>query len=1111
VTDARGRHQLAAASAGVVGQRALVERKKQLGWGGAGGGDEPFRVALDDGDPLVPPRVHALLRGSATNLWQAAGSPLEEANATLHSTRLLGGGAEDPSRWRPPINRFAGVDDPARPRPPSRAAASPGPLAKLDRPPAVALFDDGASREGGDSRAVSDLGSRDSAPRRPRAGEAGRLARSLGRPGDAVVRLQREQARDAAGGLDDSSTTKGKKLAAALAEDEAAAGARAGRPAAAGARGPAASWVMLSPTETAEREWFHFAGDGRRRTLGGDAPRLAKWGRVAGSRVCDGMFSERRWDPDDREDEGGFYFYHRPKTPCAASAPSSLLHLPPPDAVAALGPGALRDGPGLGAAPPPAAPPVVLPPSAPRPPAAPRPPDARAGAPGAAGAAPPPGHVAPAPLTLVTGQPPEPGDDAPSDADESDEEEPFVLEGSTFNQRQYQTRDCVFEDTDKVCEAACAGDWAKALEQRAFATCVASAEREVATAEGRLHAAAVRKSEERAAALALAREAAERRAEEDDGDDDDDLDSFEREAKERDAFKDVPDEVHVPPPPAPPAEPGAGQESEIPNFKGSSLGRFPLVSADFWTSDHLLERSRSVDAFSGTRARGTLTLNHSCPAQAEPDAVFAAVAAALSRSDFRKICYLFDHYCALQALGAPKKATRRSSRGDRGDDDAAAAAAAGDDDDAASRSSSSSSDDDGGDDAAPKGGDLFFLHEQHLLACLGDLGVLGQATAAQARLGDAQARSIFRLATGAQATRRRGNVTATTTFLPGADKGGLGLAPSQRGGQGVILGNAAAAAVLPGFEVDREPSVAHPGGPGGGDDSQDDASHGDASTVGSLASPDPRNRPAGSFDDAPGGDDDDDDDDDGDDGDDDGPAVDPSLVAAAALAEGGGGGLITASRRASAARPPSAEGTPDGSEAGDDRPAERKKKKTKAERQAEAMLNFAMSTAGMGGGRDRAASGDVDRAAPPRLDRARFVEVLVRVALQLYMGLKPPPRPAKAMAMLLQQVALRAPRAALEPRDGFRSSLSGQDKGDSSSLQREWSARARSGKSIHASRALREMIARPKISRCERKTTERGAFDVGNFAPFRCPGRSSTRGTSSGASAPTRASSSASS
>ena len=35
---------------------------------------------------------------------------------------------------------------------------------------------------------------------------------------------------------------------------------------------------------------------------------------------------------------------------------------------------------------------------------------------------------------------------------------------------------------------------------------------------------------------------------------------------------------------------------------------FPTVSADIWTSDHLSERSRSVDAFSGTRARGTPTL-----------------------------------------------------------------------------------------------------------------------------------------------------------------------------------------------------------------------------------------------------------------------------------------------------------------------------------------------------------------------------------------------------------------------------------------------------------------------------------------------------------------------
>ena len=48
----------------------------------------------------------------------------------------------------------------------------------------------------------------------------------------------------------------------------------------------------------------------------------------------------------------------------------------------------------------------------------------------------------------------------------------------------------------------------------------------------------------------------------------------------------------------------------------------------------------------------------------------------------------------------------------------------------------------------------------------------------------------------------------------------------------------------------------------------------------------------------------------------------------------------------------------------------------------------------------------------------------------------------------------------------------GQDKGDSTSLQRECSARARSGKSIHASRPFREMIARPKISQNEWKTAE---------------------------------------
>jgi len=63
----------------------------------------------------------------------------------------------------------------------------------------------------------------------------------------------------------------------------------------------------------------------------------------------------------------------------------------------------------------------------------------------------------------------------------------------------------------------------------------------------------------------------------------------------------------------------AGKESEIPNFKGSYLGRFPLVSADFWTSDHLSERSRSVDVFlRNARARNThveANLNLSSPAQ----------------------------------------------------------------------------------------------------------------------------------------------------------------------------------------------------------------------------------------------------------------------------------------------------------------------------------------------------------------------------------------------------------------------------------------------------------------------------------------------------------------
>ena len=66
------------------------------------------------------------------------------------------------------------------------------------------------------------------------------------------------------------------------------------------------------------------------------------------------------------------------------------------------------------------------------------------------------------------------------------------------------------------------------------------------------------------------------------------------------------------------ARTGAGKARDAPDFKGSELGRFPLVLADFWTSDHRSERSRRVDALFGTRARGTRTSkpNRPFPAQA---------------------------------------------------------------------------------------------------------------------------------------------------------------------------------------------------------------------------------------------------------------------------------------------------------------------------------------------------------------------------------------------------------------------------------------------------------------------------------------------------------------
>ena len=59
----------------------------------------------------------------------------------------------------------------------------------------------------------------------------------------------------------------------------------------------------------------------------------------------------------------------------------------------------------------------------------------------------------------------------------------------------------------------------------------------------------------------------------------------------------------------------------------------------------------------------------------------------------------------------------------------------------------------------------------------------------------------------------------------------------------------------------------------------------------------------------------------------------------------------------------------------------------------------------------------------------------------------------------------------IDPEEFFES-MDEQEKGDSTSLQRECSARARSGNSTHASRPFREMIARPKISRNEWKTAE---------------------------------------
>ena len=57
---------------------------------------------------------------------------------------------------------------------------------------------------------------------------------------------------------------------------------------------------------------------------------------------------------------------------------------------------------------------------------------------------------------------------------------------------------------------------------------------------------------------------------------------------------------------------------------------------------------------------------------------------------------------------------------------------------------------------------------------------------------------------------------------------------------------------------------------------------------------------------------------------------------------------------------------------------------------------------------------------------------------------------------------VRYPTAGGASCDEVQPFYAGRQKGDSTSLQRECSARARFGNSTHASRALREMIARPK-------------------------------------------------
>ena len=106
-----------------------------------------------------------------------------------------------------------------------------------------------------------------------------------------------------------------------------------------------------------------------------------------------------------------------------------------------------------------------------------------------------------------------------------------------------------------------------------------------------------------------------------------------------------------------------------------------------------------------------------------------------------------------------------------------------------------------------------------------------------------------------------------------------------------------------------------------------------------------------------------------------------------------------------------------------------------------------------------------------KLGCRREIEACVRAELaELTRG------DAKAEDEAADEAASAAASAALQGAAFNLTSISGRDKGDSTSLQRECSARARFGNSTHASRPFREMIARPKISRNERETAEIGAF-----------------------------------